>query len=422
MRTQFAKEDLRYWRQKIAKRKIRKNGEAMLSTNYYIRISFQGIQKRINLNTANADRAAHTARSAYQQITDVGWDAYQEDRHAPPPIKSQELVTVGQFIEAVRLTSQIAPSTFYGYESKFRRLVGQVMGLSDLPHGSKKLPNGDRQAYLWRRKVDKVPLASLEPKRIKRWMLQYVNDRNNDPANRLRAVHTVNSIVRNSRALFNKKHIEDLDHITFPEPLPFTGIHCLKGGSMRYRSKVDPTVILETARSELQYSCPEAYKAFILCLLLGLRRKEADLLLWDSIDFDKGILSIERTQYFEPKTESSLADIPLPEEINSMLKQWYELRNGIFVMESESIPLLNSPNPRYRANIHFKRLLQWLRDQGVTAYNPIHTLRKEFGRLITEQHGIYAASRMLRHSNIQITAAHYADDTRRLSTGLEAAL
>ena len=40
---------------------------------------------------------------------------------------------------------------------------------------------------------------------------------------------------------------------------------------------------------------------------------------------------------------------------------------------------------------------------------PIHTLRKEIGSIIASEHGIFAASRYLRHSDIRITSAIYAD-------------
>ena len=43
---------------------------------------------------------------------------------------------------------------------------------------------------------------------------------------------------------------------------------------------------------------------------------------------------------------------------------------------------------------------------------------KELGALVTTQHGIYAASRVLGHSDIRTTARHYADHTERISVGL----
>ena len=57
----------------------------------------------------------------------------------------------------------------------------------------------------------------------------------------------------------------------------------------------------------------------------------------------------------------------------------------------------------------FDRVTAWLRAHGVTAKKPLHELRKELGALITSEHGIYAASRVLRHSDLATTAAHYTD-------------
>ncbi len=45
-------------------------------------------------------------------------------------------------------------------------------------------------------------------------------------------------------------------------------------------------------------------------------------------------------------------------------------------------------------------------------------MRKEIGALIATEHGIYAASRFLRHSDITTTARHYAQHKARISVGL----
>ena len=45
-------------------------------------------------------------------------------------------------------------------------------------------------------------------------------------------------------------------------------------------------------------------------------------------------------------------------------------------------------------------------------------MRKEIGAMIVTEHGIYAASRFLRHSDITTTARHYADHKARISVGL----
>jgi integrase len=63
----------------------------------------------------------------------------------------------------------------------------------------------------------------------------------------------------------------------------------------------------------------------------------------------------------------------------------------------------------YRCNAVFERVNAWLRAQGVDSPKPLHTLRKEIGSIIASEHGIFEASRYLRHSDIRITSAIYAD-------------
>jgi len=77
-----------------------------------------------------------------------------------------------------------------------------------------------------------------------------------------------------------------------------------------------------------------------------------------------------------------------------------------------------SPRIYCRCAPIFDRLNEWLRAKGVTANKPLYELRKEIGALIATEHGIYAASRFLRHSDITTTARHYADHKARISVGL----
>jgi integrase len=72
----------------------------------------------------------------------------------------------------------------------------------------------------------------------------------------------------------------------------------------------------------------------------------------------------------------------------------------------------------YRADLTFKRLNDWLRLKKVPGRNPLHTLRKEYGSLVCQKFGLYAASRALRHRNIQTTTAYYLDMKARATAGL----
>src|SRR5260370_41022711 len=81
-------------------------------------------------------------------------------------------------------------------------------------------------------------------------------------------------------------------------------------------------------------------------------------------------------------------------------------------------PRNDSARSYYRCEPVLDRLNEWLHSKGVKANKPLHELRKEIGALIATEHGIFAASRFLRHSDITTTARHYADHKARISVGL----
>jgi hypothetical protein len=62
--------------------------------------------------------------------------------------------------------------------------------------------------------------------------------------------------------------------------------------------------------------------------------------------------------------------------------------------------------------------MAWLRGHGITAEKALHELRKEAGSVVAQRHGIFAASRFLRHSDIKLTSAHYVDKKGRVTVGL----
>ena len=65
------------------------------------------------------------------------------------------------------------------------------------------------------------------------------------------------------------------------------------------------------------------------------------------------------------------------------------------------------------------RAVVWLRKHGIIkASKPIQSLRKEAGSLINEESGIHAASAFLRHENLQVTVAHYADRRKKVTVNL----
>jgi integrase len=192
---------------------------------------------------------------------------------------------------------------------------------------------------------------------------------------------------------------------------------------MKYQSKLHPAALLQSAKDDLSNFDPEAFKALLLALGAGLRRGEIDRLLWRQIDFAAGVIHVETTEAGGLKSEDSVGDVPIDPTLASLLRGFRARAQGQFVIEEGTGFTASKPwGQRYRCEGVFYRLTQWLRKNGVEGSKPLHTLRKEAGSIIATRAGIYAASRFLRHADIQVTAMHYADHKERVTVDIGAML
>ena len=124
------------------------------------------------------------------------------------------------------------------------------------------------------------------------------------------------------------------------------------------------------------------------------------------------------TEFFEGKSEESIADIDMDEELLALFRGFHAKALSPFVIESNVLPRPGTGYAHYRCERVFARLNNWLRNNGVNGQRPLHTLRKEYGSQICDRLGIYAASRALRHSDIKVTSQHYLDKKTRITAGL----
>jgi integrase len=127
------------------------------------------------------------------------------------------------------------------------------------------------------------------------------------------------------------------------------------------------------------------------------------------------LIRVEETERGGLKSRDSRAEVPIDENVVAILRGFHaKLKSrdtaGIFVVPGTGKPGGHKKWGRqYRADAVFTRLTDWLRGKGVDARKPLHELRKELGALVTAEHGIYAASRVLRHADVSTTARHYSD-------------
>lgn len=403
----IGKADSRYWLQ--AGKLLTDSRSRFL----FCKIQVHGRRESFPLRTANKSVAATKAARIYGDVVALGWEAAIAKHKPETQRDTAKQATVGALIEAASAASSARKHSLEAYAKALRRVVSEVAGIQD----GRKFDAFKGGTKEWRERVDAVPLASLLPADVHAWKTRRLRAAESDPLAKRRAITTVNSLIRNAKALFGKKvlpFVEQKLHV--PRPLPFDDVGMEKGPSLRYVSKVDAYAILARARDELAESEPEAFKVLILALVCGLRRSEIDHLLWRTFDFGRGLLHVENTEFHQLKSEDSAGVIDLDADTAALFKGFRaRAQRSLFVIESPNPPRAERKARCYRCNAVFERVNEWLRIQGVDNMKPLHTMRKEIGSIIASEHGIFEASRYLRHSDIRITSAIYADKKKTVT-------
>lgn len=401
-----------YWKNRLEK-VTSKSGQA--SPDYSVRIVHRNRRVRFPLRTANKDNAASLAAKIYGVILAEGWDAALE-AFKPEAVEREarkDAASVGDFIQSARKYSTTRQQSFQTYIQAFRKMVAWIHGIEKAKSATAVNPKRER---VWIERVDAILLRDIAPSQVHAWKRHRLDRETTDAAARRRAEVTVNSQIANAKALFSKKIVHLIaKELVLPETLPFDGVTIERTKPARYQSRIDVPRILHEAEQSLRNKEPEAYKILMLALYCGLRASEIDHLLWERFDFKNRVLHIEDSQYHRLKSHDSSGEVDLSDNLARTFKDFAKQATGEFVIESRADPTTSKASKGgYRCQTHFQKLIKWLRGRGVAARKPIHELRKEVGAIIASEQGIYAASRHLRHGDIQITAAIYADKKQRI--------
>ncbi len=420
-----------YWKSRLYRNTYTKNGQLYEVPEWHVKIQHLGRRETFNLAGANKTTAAMKARDIYLSLHASGWDPTLRN-YKPDSVNIIESPTVGEFLKEVKAKADLKPKTLAYYTRMFRKIIADIHGLED-----------DRRKYdykgggykKWLKKIEAVKLNSLTPEKIQKWKISFIAKAGNDPKKRKESRNSANTFIRNAKCLFVPEVLKFIKGLDLPSPLPFEGIKVETLGSTRYKSEINLDRLLLSANNELAVPVPdidkdksvesrqvrqvallknEMYKIFLLAIGAGLRRNEIDKLEWSSILWDESKIRVQATKYFQPKTEESEGDIDVDPELLEVLRLYHPLAKDEFVINGNR-PRLGASYENYRCAKEYDVLVKWLRSKGITAKSPLHSLRKEFGSLICEQGGIFAASIQLRHSNIGITRDHYLDKKERVT-------
>ena len=382
----YPKTDIRYWEKKVV-------FQTPASRTYSIQLQHAGRRTYVSLASANKKQAATAARNFFLDLRANGWEVALA-RHKGSPIEKRVNATIGEYLEAVGERSLFTPKTLQSYAAALLKIVGDIIGEAK------------------REKREAIKLQALTNERVEAWRIEFIRRKATDPLKEKSARVSAGSFLLRARALFRAETVARVkDLIELPDPLPFAGLKVESAPMPRYRATFDMVELLEAARQELAIGRPEEYKVFLLGACAGLRRNEIDSLPWTAFRWNEGIIRIETTAHYRPKSHNSEGDVRVDPQLMELFRGYHARRKGEFVIESNAPPPpFDAPYGVYRCRDHFRALLAWLRSKGVASKTPLHTLRKEYGSQINARYGLLAASEQLRHGNLNVTARHYVEN------------
>lgn len=386
----------------------------------YVRL-FEGSREAwVCCNSSNRITAAQRARDHWLRMKSIGLPGLLAEL-APDPLP-EKCGTVGEAIAAASRLSTVRPISFLGYVKRLRQVAGEIAGIK---RPSKATSRNSVEAQEWRAAVEAVRLDKLNVEAVNRWRAEKIAANGDDPIARRSTTVTADAAIRLARAVFSKDILAaGLGKVVrLPSPMPFAGVSYGKS-HRRFIAPVDPAQLFSAARKELENAKPQQFLAFSLCLLAGLRRSEADFLTWQQIKFEAGAISIQATEFFQPKSEEASREIELdPIAVEVIRRAKADSPDPTFVLKGAPYRKQLTAAPLYRADASpyftWVSLAEWLRTKGVNDDKPIHVLRKLAGSLIFQAHGIEQARGFLGHGDLSTTSRSYIAKTKRVTVSME---
>lgn len=411
-----------YWRKKGRLFHDRGNPE------WCVRFKLKGRRRFFKLGTPNLEAAASRAAKIYAEAVANGLEMVEEKHRIRLPEPAKEGLTVGEYLRAVEEIAVVGKLTLTSYKQALRRLAAEAA--LQLPY------KGSKRAE-WLEAVDGLPLSELTDNAVAIWQRARKDQCAGNPLAEKAAEITANTCLRSAKALFSQKRIisklSDEVRALLPSPLPLSGTSLLpEDTSARFIPPVDPERLLALAAEELgaprqpdelepAFALREQmWIGFLLTFCAGLRRKEADLLIWPQVrleDRDGPKLELALTAYFAPKNRAHAKPVPLDPEVAAILRG-YKARH----LREEFVLLGEKPRVRFhtgaRCMATWNALAEWLRAHGVNDSKPIHALRKSIGAFMARKFGLHDAQRLLRHTTPAITSRYYSDAEAKQAPGI----
>lgn len=218
----------------------------------------------------------------------------------------------------------------------------------------------------------------------------------------LTAKISADSFTRQARAVFSEDALRLYGHLKIPLP-DLTEWMSVRLFEAKRFFELPPVSVIKSVFdgvAELKATDLNAWRAFIICMHIGLRKAEASALRWDWVESVDGKprLALREAGAFRPKHGTGRRVVIEP-------WVWAELEDS-----RESVDTVIIGNDTERNERVFLRLNAWLQKHGVTAEKPSHELRKCWVSYIAKTQGMLSAQKMAGHKDPKTTATHYADN------------
>lgn len=369
-----SKDTAAYWKERISTRKIK--GEN--SSTLYARMSHEGRQCFINLNTANRQEGARTAATTWSKLKKDGWEAVKPSKTAG------DTITIGDYLKLVEDSHALKSKTFKTYARKLRTLAAEIGGIKPHTHFDKK------SAEQRRTKIDKIPCSILTSENVRKWKKKRLKGLEGEAESR--ALNTANSIIADARSLFGKKILPEVG-IGF-KTTPLSGLVVSNIESQKFEHQVDYDQLVQTAVNELE---GDQLCVFVLAAGCGLRRSEIDRLRGEDIDLKAGTIRVTNTPDGKVKRKRSVRKINFRKD--SLIADFLKGREtNFYVICPDQKFKRNMREDEYRCDTAMIPLINWLRSKGVKETKALHYLRKACGDVITRNEGIAVAANTLGNS------------------------
>ncbi|MBD5781664.1 hypothetical protein IEN85_19340 [Pelagicoccus sp. NFK12] len=260
-----------------------------------------------------------------------------------------------------------------------------------------------------------VRLSAIQEQDLMAWRERQVELCRRDSKDRL-SPRTANGSIAAWWAVFGKSSLWSQFGLTW---FPGLDLRKLPTKKVRFRVLVPLQKLIDKANLELKELDPDCYDLFLLAVALGLRRKEAEMLLWSAFCFDREILDLKASTLYGYKTYDSEGEVKIySDKVLGHFRSRYENRTSDFVLNSDRPTGEDKNYSYYRCEPTSDRLAAWLRSHGVVCAKPIQYLRGAGGNQVRIDNDIFAAKCFLRHSQIQTTIEFYSEVDTSYSTTL----